>query len=104
MKTITLILLLVFLVPESHGQQVYVEVKDTVEAAYGSIGFSRDSGIIISPIFDSIGVDSVRITRLYFWKETVLLRSHTFYKPYKVYLPFEHREYFNGRKGLENDY
>ena len=86
--------------------RLFLEITDTIETAYDvSYGNWIQHGFVITrePIYDSIGVDSVRISRLFYimsraqWEKTKYLGA----VKYKVYLSYEERKYPNGRKGTD---
>ena len=67
----------------------FIEITDTVETAYDMYK-------------DSVGIDSVRITRIYYYIYTQEKTSYTLVRN-KVYLDFELKEYFGMRKGTDID-
>lgn len=90
-------------------KQLYVEIKDTVEVAYhhyytGEWSINTNS---VYPVVkkDSIGLDSVRITRLYYLVDDSVYHRKWggSYEKKKVFIDFiVNKKYLSKRKG--NDY
>ena len=87
-------------------KQIYAEVKDTIEIAYHTYytGGWEQNGFSMYPAekSDSIGIDSIRITKLYYLEKYdpykhIRERSDTIlpYAVRRVYLQIEQKEYLN---------
>jgi hypothetical protein len=105
-STICLYFVLASVIVRGQDMRAYIEVKDTIETAYHTYygaweqnGFSYSHKIVR----DSIGVDSVTITRIYYLEKydphkDIRVKSDTIlpFAVRRVYLDFEQREYKNG--------
>ncbi len=120
-KSSAICLYLVLLSVIVRGQDIpaFIEITDTIETAYDIYyGGWEQNGFNFTrkEIKDSVGIDSVRITRIYYYEEFMDKTSETYtvilgdtvkimgYTPmsYKVYLDFELKEYLGVRKGSDN--
>ena len=114
MKKLITILLIMFAVQVmAQDKRAYIEVKDTIEIAYNTYftGDYTQNGFSIYPIekSDSIGIDSVSITRIYYLEKydpykNIRANSDTIlpYRMRKVYLSFKQKEYKNGCSSKDN--
>jgi hypothetical protein len=105
--SICLSLVLSSIIALGQDKRLYVEVKDTIEVAYYTYytGEWERSGFSSLPVIekDSIGVDSIRITKLFYIEEYdpyvgIRAKSDTIlpYAIRKIYLQFQQKEYING--------
>jgi len=114
MKKLFTIVLIVFAVQVmAQDKRAYIEVKDTIEIAYNTY-FTGDwsqngFNLFRTEKSDSIGVDSVSITRIYYLEKydpykNIRANSDTIlpYRMRKVYLSFKQKEYKNGCSSKDN--
>ena len=103
---ICLYLVLASVIVRGQDMRAYIEVKDTIETAYHTyLGAWEQNGFNYLPGTErnSIGVDSVTITRIYYLErfdpyEDIRAKSDTIlpFAVRRVYLEFEQRKYKNG--------
>ena len=114
MKNLITIILIMFAIQVmAQDKRAYIEVKDTIETAYYTYftgDWERD-GFSMYPTekSDSIGIDSVSITRIYYFEKydpykNIRANSDTIlpFRMRKIYLDFEQRKYKNGRSSQDN--
>jgi len=86
-------------------KRLYVEVVDTIETAYYTYYIGEWNRFSSLPVIekDSIGIDSIRIIKLFYIEEydpyiSIRAKSDTIlpYAIRKVYLQFQQKEYING--------
>jgi len=99
-------MLLVSVKCDGQDLPAFIEITDTIETAYDARwGDMVQKGFSISPedVYDSVGVDRVIITKIYYLKPTYIKVKGLLIKDgaERVYLQIEQREYPEGRKGVD---